>query len=194
MFPPCVCVFRCGTTLLPRQPRTGLTPAFGSTARLTSSGSWVKTSLSGQAGEWPLTPLTTPTPTSAAPLRDDSPSLRQQSWSLALQLPSASSLWTIFFFHMVTQWLLEECSHDPSNKQKLCFQPWPMRAKTHLFSGSFLTFRSEMWGTLMCFTLLGFTEEWYETQGRSAQSSWWFTEKSALPLRKYQSVYLWKSL
>lgn len=62
-------------------------------------------------------------------------------------------------------------SHDPSNKQKLCFQPWPMRAKMHLFSGSFLASRSETRGTLMCFTLLGFTEEWHETQGRSAQSS-----------------------
>lgn len=52
-----VSVFRCGTTLLPRQPRAGLTPACGSTGRLTSSGSWVRTSPSGQAGEWPLTLL-----------------------------------------------------------------------------------------------------------------------------------------
>lgn len=77
----------------------------------------------------------------------------------------------LFFFHTVTQWLPQECSRDPSNKQKLCSQPWLMRAKTRLFSGSFLTFRSETQGTLMSFTRLGFTEEWYETQGRSAQSS-----------------------
>ena len=52
-----VSVFRCGTTLLPRQLRSGLTPACGSTGQLTSSGSWVRTSLSGPAGEWPLTSL-----------------------------------------------------------------------------------------------------------------------------------------
>lgn len=55
MLPLCLCMFRCGTTRLPRQPKTGPTPACGSTGRLTSSGSWVKTSLLGQAGKWPLT-------------------------------------------------------------------------------------------------------------------------------------------
>lgn len=169
MLPLCLCMFRCGTTRLPRQPKTGPTPACGSMGRLTSSGSWVKTSLLGQAGKWPLTLSRL---TSAAPLRDDSPSLCQQSWSLALQLPSASSLWTILFlfFHAVTQWLLEECSCDPSNKQKLCSQPWPVRAKMHPFSGSLLTFRLEKRGTLVCFTLLASTGELYETQGSSAQS------------------------
>lgn len=79
VFPPCVGVCRCGTTLWPRQPRTGLLPACGSTGHLTSSGSWVRTSPSGQDGEWPLTPPSPPPPppslTSAAPLRDDSLSL-----------------------------------------------------------------------------------------------------------------------
>lgn len=51
----CVC-FRCGTTLWLRQLRTGLMPACGSMGHLISSGSWVKTSPSGQDGEWPLTP------------------------------------------------------------------------------------------------------------------------------------------
>lgn len=60
MFPPCLCAFRCGTTPWLRQPRTGPRPACGSTGHLTSSGSWVKTSLSGQDGEWPLTPFPLP--------------------------------------------------------------------------------------------------------------------------------------
>lgn len=71
MFPPCLCVFRCGTTLWPRQLRTGLMSACGSTGHLTSSGSWVKTSPSGQDGKWPLTSLPL-LPTSAASLKDGS--------------------------------------------------------------------------------------------------------------------------
>lgn len=55
-----LCIFRCGMTPWPRQPKTGLMRACGSTGHLTSSGSWVKTSPSGQDGEWPLTPLPLP--------------------------------------------------------------------------------------------------------------------------------------
>lgn len=131
MFPPCLCVFRCGTTPWLRQPRTGLMPACGSTGHLTSSGSSVKTSPSGQDGEWPLTPP--PPPQHLLLLSGMTRS--QQSWSL----PCSPLLLSPKGFCTVTRWLLEECSCDPSNKQKLCFQPWPMRTKAHPFSGSWLS-------------------------------------------------------
>lgn len=132
MFPSCLCVCRCGTTLWPRQLRTGLMPACGSTGHLTSSGSWVKTSPSGQDGKWPLTSLPLFS-TSAASLKDGS--LSQQSWLL----PCSSLLLSLKILCTVTWWLLEECSCDPSDKQKLCFQPWPMRTKAHPFSGSWFS-------------------------------------------------------
>lgn len=116
MSPPCLFVFRCGTTPWLRQPRTGLTPACGSTGHLTSSGSWVKTSPSGQDGEWSVTPL--PPPKHLL--------LSQQSWSL----PCSPLLLSPKGFCTVTRWLPEECSCDPSNKQKLCFfshDPWGQR-------------------------------------------------------------------
>lgn len=55
-------VLRCGTTLWQRRQRTGLMPACGSTGHLTSSGSSVRTSPSGQDGEWPLTSPPSPSP------------------------------------------------------------------------------------------------------------------------------------
>ena len=130
---------RCGTRLWLRRQRTGPTPACGSTGRLTSSGSWVKTSPSGQDGEWPLTPLT-----SAAPLRDDS--LSEQSWSL----PCSPLLLSPKSFCTVTWWLLEECSCDTSNKQKLCFQPWPMRTKAHPICGSWLSIWKHITSACSC--------------------------------------------
>lgn len=132
MFPPCLCVFRCGTTLSPRRPRTGLMPACGSTGHLTSSGSWVKTSPSGQDGKWPLTSLPLPNICCSS---QGWLSLSLQSWSL----PCSSLLLSLKLFCTVTQWLLGECSCDPPNKQKLCFQLWPMRTKVHPFSGSWLS-------------------------------------------------------
>lgn len=86
-----LCVSRCGTTLSPRQPRTGLTSACGSTGHLTSSGSWVKTSPSGQDGKRPLTPL--PLPNICCSSQGWLP-LSLQSWSL----PCSSLLLSLKIF------------------------------------------------------------------------------------------------
>lgn len=135
-------------------------PACGSMGHLTSSGSWVKTSLSGQDGEWPLTPL--PPPWHLLPL--SGVTLPQQSWSLL-----CSPLLSPKTFCTVTQWLREECSCDPSNKQKLCSQPWPMRTKAHPFSGSWLSIWKHRAPSCLP-PLIDFIEEQHETQGSRAYS------------------------
>lgn len=119
---PCVC--RCGTTPWRREPRTGLMPASGSTGHLTSSGSWVKTSPSGQDGEWPLTPL---------PLTDICCS--SQGWLslsavMVIALPPPSSFSERFFAQWpgdclrnapLTLQINKSCvfSHDPWGQKRI---------------------------------------------------------------------------
>lgn len=135
MFPQCVCVcaFRCGMTLWLRQLRTGLRPACGSMGRLTSSGSWVRTSPSGQDGEW--LPLWLP-----APLADICCS-SQGGHSLSSHGRCLASPF-FFLLKVLALWPSDCLRNAPVtaqiNKRYISSNdPWGQKA--HPFSGSWLS-------------------------------------------------------